>query len=56
MTVADSDYQRAVTDPVPSGEPERHFDDTLTVQVLDATTGQPVKGALVKPFMDTDGP
>jgi hypothetical protein len=56
MTTADSDYQRAVTDPVPSGEPERHFDDTLTVEVRDATTGQPVKGALVKPFMDTDGP
>jgi hypothetical protein len=56
LTVADLDYHRAVTDPFPATEPERHFADTLTVQVRDRATGQPVKGALVRPFMDTDGP
>ena len=56
LTVADSDYQRDVTAPVPPDEPERHFADTLAVQVRDQATGRPVKGALVKPAMDTDGP
>jgi hypothetical protein len=56
MTTADFDPNRAVTSPLPSGEPERHFDDTLTVQVRDEATGKPIAGALVKPFMDTDGP
>jgi hypothetical protein len=56
MTVADLDTNRAATSPVPSDEPERHFDDKLTVQVQDEATGKPIEGALVKPYMDTDGP
>jgi hypothetical protein len=55
-TVAKSDYHRAVSKPVPSDEPERHFADKMTIQVLDAATGQPIKGALVNPYMDVDGP
>jgi hypothetical protein len=55
-TVADSDFKRAITPPVPADEPARHFDDELTVQVRDEATGQPVKGALVRPDMDVDGP
>jgi len=56
MTVADFEPNRAVTSPVPSDEPERHFDDRLTVQVRDEATGKPIERALVKPAMDTDGP
>jgi hypothetical protein len=55
-TVAQADFRRAVSLPVPSGEPERHFNDTLTIQVLDEATGLPVRGALVNPYMDVDGP
>jgi hypothetical protein len=56
MTVADFDPHRAVSSPVPSDEPERHFGDQLTVQVRDEATGQPISGALVEPAMDVDGP
>ncbi len=55
-TAADYDFRRAVSKPVPADEPERHFNDTMAIQVLDEATGQPVKGALVNPYMDVDGP
>jgi len=55
-TVASADFRRENTRPVPADEPERHFKETLTIQILDASTGQPVKGALVNPYMDVDGP
>jgi hypothetical protein len=55
-TVAQADFRRAVSPPVPSGEPERHFNDTMMIQVTDEATGLPVRGALVNPFMDVDGP
>lgn len=53
-TVAKSDPTRAVDPPAPSGEPERNYDGCLTVRVLNATTGQPIAGALVDPGMDVD--
>jgi len=55
-TVAKTDFRREVSKPVPSDEPERHFQDAMTIRVLDADTGLPVKGALVNPYMDVDGP
>jgi hypothetical protein len=55
-TVSQTDFRRAVSRPVPSDEPERHFNDTLTIQVMDEATGLPVRGALVNPYMDVDGP
>jgi hypothetical protein len=55
-TVAKTDFRRAVSKPVPADEPPRHFQDVMTIRVLDADTGLPVKGALVNPYMDVDGP
>lgn len=46
-TVANRQDNRPVTRPWPDDEPARRFDGTLTVRVVDQSTGAPVEGALV---------
>jgi beta-lactamase regulating signal transducer with metallopeptidase domain/thiol-disulfide isomerase/thioredoxin len=54
-TVVNHDPNRALTPSFPADEPERHFDGTLTLRVVDEATGHPIQGALVDTYMDVDG-
>lgn len=54
-TTADSDPDRPFTPPVPAAGPERNFDGKLTLHVLDAATGKPLAGVLVRPGMRVSG-
>ena len=55
ISTADHDPNRPVTPEAPADEPERHFDDKVTIRVLD-DAGMPVAHALVQPYMNVDGP
>ena len=53
-TVANRDPSRPVTPSRPPDEPERQFDGTLTVSVVERGSGRPVEEALVQPTMQVD--
>jgi hypothetical protein len=53
-TVASRDPSRPITPPVPLDRPERDFDGTLTVSVVDEA-GQPIEGVLVSPNISVAG-
>jgi hypothetical protein len=53
-TVANRDPGRPVTPPVPLDRPERPFDGSLTVRVVDETS-QPIQGVLVSPNISVAG-
>lgn len=55
ITTADRDPNRPATPAAPDDDPERHFDDKVTIQVVD-DSGTPVAHALVQPYMNVDGP
>ncbi len=53
-TVANRDPNRPVTPPVPLDRPERNFDSSLTVRVVDEVD-QPIEGVLVSPNISVGG-
>jgi hypothetical protein len=54
-TIAQRDPQRAVTPGLTLNQPSARFDGSLTVKVVDATTGMPVAKADVYPFTQVEG-
>ena len=53
-TVADQDPQRPLTPARAAEEPERNFDGSVSIHVVDAPGGRPVEGALVESRMTVD--